>query len=436
MILKVCKRNTAIQVNREPHSSVGIFKKAYTSGITIPQLDQSSLKPTTIVPPQRDHIITTAPKSLTKFENAKALRLSKGPPNYRQSRKNGSGALWNSSGHFGVNFSQPNDITIACDDMRPLPPCDHAAFPVILDEKLRICNHICNFQIKSSEPHIKSLKTKCLEEILARLSTHGAVHKMGDVCATKIVMMCKNNILRPITKLDDTTVFGDDLPPINEQAWPHLSLVYQILKKMLIGNSRLSVFSIHFAVDLLSILQTPDQTERSNLNAIISKFYKWKTKKEDNILPKLYHLLDDYRMSKSPPFMVGPILSLMLNIFQSLTHDKIYLMNYFQKILKLFSDPKFAYFENSFLKIVEFFTDESTVFSLMVVKALILHWPVICHEKEASFIRIMTDVLPKMSARDRNLFIQRIFSIYSRCSTSHSAKVAEAALSIWSSTLM
>ena len=67
----------------------------------------------------------------------------------------------------------------------------------------------------------------------------------------------------------------------------------------------------------------------------------------------------------------------------------------------------------------------------MLAKALVLHWPKTCAEKETSFVNMMIDVIPKISSRNLAPLITRIFSILADCVASPSLRVAEQAFKIW-----
>ena len=430
MILKPRTENNSLQCLRSRHTQIGFINRAYTSSVNL------------LHPPKSRHRASKSKRSSV---------LSFLPINTNQ---NGSIRTFNSLGDIvyrdsAISLNEFDDsvshlrnsqsIMSSLSELQRLPNCDKPNFSSILDKKLEICNILCNFQMQEDYQQIINMKKKSLEEILEKISNPSNTNYLDDDSVTKIAMMCKHNICRQITKLQSgmVSVWGneDDLPPICEPSWPHLFYVYQILRRLINSFKNKSIFSMDFVIDLLPIMHSPDQNERTALKAIIAQFYKVRPKNISNdTVPKLMKLLEEYKSSKQPPFIVVPILELLDNIFQLDIIDTAHIRIYFQCLLSLFSDSQFAYFEKSFLKLVDFFTDENPIFAAMVVRSLISHWPVSCIEKEASFLRVLTDIFPKVGQRDRAALMKRIFSIYAKCTISNASKVAESALNIWTST--
>ncbi|OHS96300.1 hypothetical protein TRFO_37546 [Tritrichomonas foetus] len=318
----------------------------------------------------------------------------------------------------------------------PLPPSDSPNFQKILDQKLSICNFICNFYNPDVDVEAKKVKSSILEDIVNCLSATGMITNVDEQDLAKLVKMCQNNIVRRLPILDARTIFSNDIPPIEEPAWPHLNYVYQILRRIFQNFGYLNVFNNDFVISLLPILQSPDSNERSALGGFITTYMKGKPACNTVLLPHLKRNLEEHCVNHSPPFIVGPILNLYLQIFQTGTMSNILLADAFQQTLRVLSDYHLSHFERQLKNLVEFFTDESMSFAAMFVKTLILKWPKSCAEKEASFIRMMTETIPKMSSRELSPLIHRIFSIYAECSCSHATKVAEAALQIWANLQM
>ena len=313
-----------------------------------------------------------------------------------------------------------------------LPNVGEEGFSQVLEEKLAICNAQFNYLDAGSDTGAKKLKQAALEQVLAVLVKMGHSTSMNNEDMEKIVNMCVNNIVRKLWILDTLTFVGDDLPPVTEPAWEYLNIVYQILRRIQNAFSGLSCFNSELIDKILPILPSPDPNERAALQTIIINYLKSHPKKAEQFLPKLAKLLEDFGKNK-PPFVVAPVLSIMQHIFFAARTSSSAFVKYFRKIISLLSNVYIAMFEKPLRAVIEFFTDESCGYAGITVRALIMHWPRTCIEKEAFFVRLLIDVLPKMSKKELVPILSRVFGIFGQCSCSQSTKVAEASFQIWTS---
>ena len=314
----------------------------------------------------------------------------------------------------------------------PLPNIGDKAFSLVLEQKLIICKAEFDYAEACSDLAAKNLKLQALEQVLGALVKMGHASIISEEDLLKIVDMCVSNIVRKLWILDSVKYVGDDLPPVTEPAWEHLSIVYQIIRRIQNGFPGLSCFNVEFVDKLLPMLESPDPNERTNLQGIVIHFLKSQPNKAESFLPKLSKLLQDCD-GKAPPFVVAPVLSIMQHIFFAARTVTPAFVKYFRQVIGLLSNVHIAMFEKPLRSMIEFFTDESCGYASITVSALVMHWPRTCIEKEAFFVRLLTDVLPKMCKKDLALIVRRVFSIYAQCSCSQSTKVAEASFQIWTS---
>lgn len=321
-------------------------------------------------------------------------------------------------------------------ELPPLPKMKSSTFSEVFDQKIELCNYICDFYNPDLDKKAKVEKKNALEEIYNIISKQELVYKFQTDQITQVLTMCKNNIIRNLPVLNYHQIFSEDLPPVSDPSWPHLNLVYQILLYSLQYFDEHPMFTFQFILDLLPMMQSPDPTERQLIDKFIIQYLKCREGKSTKsfnsiLLQELSRLLNNHIESNTPPFIVGPILQIYNHIFQCTRQDANTTSKVYNQILRLLSDYHLSTYEDQFYSIIDFFSDESSAFALMLAKALVLHWPKTCAEKEASFVNMLMDVMPKISSRNLSPLITRIFSILAECVSSSSLKVAEQTFKIW-----
>ncbi|KAK8890618.1 hypothetical protein M9Y10_035399 [Tritrichomonas musculus] len=353
--------------------------------------------------------------------------------------QNISGMRSSRSGGFNM-VSFDTQVNPALLSLPPLPKLNSPEFSEAFEKKIELCNYICDFYNPQLDTVAKIDKKKTLEEIFNIVSKVELLYKLQNDQIAQILTMCKNNIIRDLPVLNAHLIFSEDLPPISEPSWPHLNIIYQIMFSIFQQCNRHPVFTNQFILDLLPMMQSPDPVERQVLDRFIIEYLKSREGKlatqnyiNSVFFPTLSRLLTTHIESKTPPFIVGPILQIYLHIFQCTRQDKNSTQQVYNQILRLLSDYHLSTFEDQFYSIIDFFSDESSAFASMLARALITHWPKSCAEKEASFVRMMIDVMPKISSRDLAPLVPRIFSLLAECVSSQSLKVAEQSFHIWTS---
>ena len=315
----------------------------------------------------------------------------------------------------------------------PLPDLEDPIFPVALRAKIKLCNFICNFYKNDAEQEaIKKSKSIALEEINSVLATTAAPSFINDQILTEIALMCKNNIIRRLPYINSYQILYIGLSSAPDPAWPHLNFCYLILRRLVTSFGGLTILDENYMISLIPLLSSPDENERAAIQFIIQSYMRICNPNSANlILNKLAQMIDLRLDGDASPFCVGHILFLIINALQGVLHMNSPLGIWSIYAQRLLSDPHLSRFERQFRNFTEYLFDEIQGFSSQFVRALILRWPCCNADKEACFVKLLNDTVPRLPAREFNNLSPRILYIYANCTVSQSENVAEAALSIW-----
>lgn len=337
----------------------------------------------------------------------------------------------------GVNYeaSFMNLKQFIIEEIPPIPDFSSSRFHAIFMRKINLCMQICSFNKGAGEEKAIETKTDSLQEFLHLFTrSTNPIDLMEDEDIDALFDMIKKNILRRIPSMHQKDLMLDDLPPLVDPQWPHIGICYQILNRLVLSLSQSPNLNLEFYEQMIQVARSPDQNERSQITQF---FLNIINQNSANILPLLKRfavILNDHSATSEDPFSVATILPVMCHIFfNSSVLPSQFFGLFLESILPLLSDRYLVYFAPSLTKIINFFVEESTGIASKVVNAIIRYWPLTKIAKQIIFINLLINALPRMSSKDIQAKIFRIFSIFAQCSKSQSEKVAIASFSFWTS---
>lgn len=325
--------------------------------------------------------------------------------------------------------------TIACiEDLPALPAVYERKFVRIFRKKLELCTHICSFSGDPCEEPVIIAKQRALEEI------HGIF--TGSACVTDsleqseleaLFAMVKKNIIRTIHPLEEKFLLHDDLPAPEEPAWPHLSLVYQIMNRLSICIPCSHYFAISFLTELTTMFETSDQNERNMLVQLYINIVHGNSRIIVPLLDLLERVLIDYRMQDfASPFIPATVFPILSYIFNHKTPPlPIFHRVFSRAIVPIFKDRWYQTYGQSVKRIVELFVDDDFAHAREVVDMISSKWSLTRPEKEVQLLQVLYDTLGKMSPREQRTRVGKVLRIIARAIKSDHEKVALAALGIW-----
>ena len=177
----------------------------------------------------------------------------------------------------------------------------------LLRRKLAICSHTCVFPSATGEhdgeeflrksralsgvteieaatndaaaARNRTTKREALLEVVDFCGRHGAMLSARPELYIEIVRMVGINLFRALPKRDLLAAEEDDEDePFMESAWPHLSIVYELLLRLVMMNEvgasvKKKAYDLRFLSRILVLFDSQDMRERDYLKTIVHRLY-------------------------------------------------------------------------------------------------------------------------------------------------------------------
>ena len=315
----------------------------------------------------------------------------------------------------------------------PIPPARSSKFNTIFYAKCSQCKQICDFYNPNSEIEGKAIKQSHLEDIISLFHNAENLTYLTENHIQVLFDVVSTNLKRPLP-VQSAMLFEDDIPPIVDPSWPHLTLIYQLLQRLLLHYNLPEFFNDSFIFTLISVMNTPDSNEQTVLIKCLKIILQEFPHKMEPILQNLSSSIERTQYNDRSPFFMQANLTI---IFYIITHSpkittQIYKVFIFS-IIPLIHDPHLSMFYPQLRPILEFFIDEKPVLAFNIFQDLIKHWPFQILSKQVIYLELLTYLLDKLPKREIEANLSKIFGFYAEGSRSPSVKVAENAYSFWTS---
>ncbi|OHT00526.1 hypothetical protein TRFO_32762 [Tritrichomonas foetus] len=321
------------------------------------------------------------------------------------------------------------------DILPDMPPVFSSKFHDIFEKKVKLCKQQCAFLDEKKEELSILCKTNALNEILHLFSGSTApTNTMEDDEIDLLFDMLKTNIIRKIPIIEKNAYYFDDLPSLYVPSWPHLSIVYQILNRLVLCIPCSPLFNIDLLKEFIPIFDTPDSNERGLIVQFFTNLLNNNFNPAIHLLSFLERALIDHISDDDdrPPFRISTILPIVHLIFNLSPNQLPIFSRVFSKaIVPLLADRYMTSFVNPLQRLIEFFVEDNAVHAKQVVHQILKTWPKMKSTKQSYFMNILNDTLPRMNYREIVKCVEKVFIINGYGLTSLHEKVALASLSMW-----
>lgn len=335
-------------------------------------------------------------------------------------------------------LSSPVDLSdlFVIEYLPELPPIFSIKFHSIFAKKVEMCKKPCAFRKNKKEDMLAAeIKESTLKEILDLFGgSTPPTNIMDEKEISLLYDMITANIQRKLPTIDKKFLYFDDLPTFCSPQWPHLSLIYQLLNRLVNSIPFSNLFSIENLKQFIPVFSTPDPNERICLINFFKNLLSHNFNPATQLLIEFDKVIHEYLAQDNPsPYPVSIILPLMQFIFDTNpTQLQQFTRIFVLSILPLISDQHINMFEEPFRKFVDFFTDDNELIARRVIRKVILNWPRTNTSKQLIFLEILLSTLPRLAPKDFHSLYRRAFMIISECILSPHEKIALNGISIWS----
>ena len=318
-------------------------------------------------------------------------------------------------------------------NLPPLPPTINSPqTSSLLSQKIELCCNLCEFVDKDADLQAKSIKSQTIKELMNVFNSPTGIKNVPDKNIDEFFKMIKINLSRGIPTIPKKYLFYDDEPILCDIAWPHLSLIHQLILGYQKINPTDKRFNHDFLNMMFSLLSSPDINEREQVVSFFEKYMETFPDKELLVLNHLANLLIGYREKVNDLFCVIPCLRLFQTRFKlKKSLDKNHLKYFFDAILPLHTTKNLFSYYGIFTDIMGFFISFDKELAIKIFFIVIKSWPEAKPRKQILFISMINFIVEKIPPEQFETVATPLFSLYARCSQNCNYKVVDASFQIW-----
>ena len=311
----------------------------------------------------------------------------------------------------------------------PLMVVDEANFIDVLFQKIESCTTVmCNFSRQEFDAKAKEEKLACLLDLKSVLEDTVTVKHVNYMHLKEFVTMIEAHL--DVERLPiDAILWQTDWSSLDfcEPAWPHLSVVYQILMQLLnVYKSQVHI-SERLMNRILERMSSPDARERETVVAFLSVYLKMFGSKRNTIITKLVQMLIAYIDTLNNPFLVPSILQ-MWKMFPKWFDEKI--KKPLSVLVPLCNSPDVPLYFSLVIPIIDMYITASEDKQKMV-RTLVDSFPPWPAKNQIIRILIVSKILEEMDESDFRVVRKSVTRLLQQCASCENAKVAQSSFNLW-----
>lgn len=305
--------------------------------------------------------------------------------------------------------------------------------------KIDQCNIMFDFNDPSFDIQGKEIKRFTLQELIEFIVTNRFTYT--NEIYLHMVNMFKINLFRPIpppvNPIGDIYDPDED-EPVNELAWPHMQLVYEVFLRFIESpdfNHQIAKQFIDqlFIIKLLELFDSEDIRERDCLKTTLHRIYGKFLSLRSFIRRSINNIFLQFTYETERFNGIAELLEILGSIINGFAlplkeEHKIFLVRVLLPLHKVrclsLYHPQLAYCVVQFLEKEPLLTEE-------VVMGLLRYWPKINSTKEIMFLNEIEDIFEVIEPLEFIKVEVPLFVQLARCISSSHFQIAEKVLSYW-----
>lgn len=312
----------------------------------------------------------------------------------------------------------------------------------ILIAKLKACTILYDFTDPDAQLEDKEDKLAHLQDIVEHVSTNKGV--FTERILGPFMEMVSANILRdlPVGSSTDETYDAEEDEPSLEPAWPHLKLVYDLLKKFIISSesetlAARALITPRFVSGVVELFNSEDPREREFLKLVLHRIYGKVMPLRAPIRLAITHAFCRVVHDRTRHNGISELLEILGSIINGfsipLKEEHKSLLR--RALLPLHTVRTMPEFHNQLSFCVVQFVKKDPSLACEVVKEMVRHWPVTHTRKEVMFLNELEEVIecaqPSRCGGNLGSVVLLLFKRLARSTKSLHFQVAERVLYFW-----
>jgi serine/threonine-protein phosphatase 2A regulatory subunit B' len=313
----------------------------------------------------------------------------------------------------------------------PLPLLTLPAFSDAFHTKLKQCSIRCRWQHPSADLHAKEIKTNDLLEILKICEIPNSFRRLSQASWTGLLDMIVANIYRHVLPLTPTLQMSEELPTFHDPEWPHLALVYNILRRAHTIAPEMLGLTVPFFKKLLNQIGSPDGREKDQICGFAADFVIGRQRQLAELLDALAAAGLIWHGTANSVFAVHAIVTIYGSVLRVVGPSSAPMKRFFYAtVLPQLTSISFIAFARPFVTVVQTFIGFHGSGSVDVLRHIAEYWPLMRSAKQVVFLRLFVIAVQCATEPCKLVIVQRLFPIVAECIASPVMRVAEAALQL------
>lgn len=308
----------------------------------------------------------------------------------------------------------------------------HGEITSIVLQKMKLCQRSCDFSDPRADLGGKATKKATLNELIDLYSNQKLLPKLTRECHQQLIETFAANVFRSPPRIPRTIIVSDEVT-IEDNAWPHLRLVYLLFIKFLSCGVEQRILQYQltpkFISNLFSILDFPDERERVQVRSVIVTIYNKVPPQRTLLMNITLDLL--MNVPENLELNAASHLLELLYQFTSNTPPPLsqQLIQAFDRILLPLHLPTHCqrYFQ-SLVKCILLMIRKDARLTNNVLHFLIEHWPLTLDHKTELFLDEISQVLEDSNPQDLTANSKSLFNCVSIAVESPCMTLSEKAL--------
>lgn len=307
-------------------------------------------------------------------------------------------------------------------------------------KKVEQCKIIFDFNDPASDIEAKEIKQYTLGELLEFVSTNH--FSITESMYSSVVDMFAKNLFRPIPPPVNPVgdIFDpDEDEPINEVAWPHMSLVYEFFLRFIeSADFNYNIAKAHidhkFVLQLLELFDSEDPRERECLKNTLHRIYGKFLNLRAFIRRSISNVFFQFIYETERFYGVAELLEILGSIINGFAlplkeEHKIFLC---RVLVPLHKPRALSLYHTQLAYCIVQFLEKDPSLTEEVIIGLLRYWPKVSSPKEVLFLIEIEDIFEVIEPSEFVKIQVPLFIQLAKCISSPHFQVAERALYYWS----
>ena len=288
----------------------------------------------------------------------------------------------------------------------------------------------------------KELKRQTLLELVDFCDNiRNGFNDASIICDVLNMIAC--NVFRALPPMDANVDEEDEEDHFMEPAWPHLSVVYELLLRIVQSNEidlalKKKYIDTRFIVRILELFDSHDYREREALKTITHRIYGKLTNRRALIRRSISNVFFTFVYETESHNGIAELLEILGSIINGFAvpvkNDHVKLLE--RALIPLHSSKGIRPFHPVLSYCMSQYVNKEQRFAVAVVEGILKCWPQGNSEKEMLFLNELEEIIEVLSPATFAQIEAKLYKQIARCISGEHFQVAERALHMWGNEIL